>query len=113
MNVVFHLSSGTESEVRHALANVSNLRDDETVETESVTLLANGDAVSYFLGESPVADRIESLLGDGVRCRVCQNSLDTRNIDAASLVAGAEVVPSGVGELVTRQAAGDAYLKVP
>lgn len=113
MNVVFHVSSGTVGEVRHATNNVRNLLRDETADAEEVTLLANGDAAYFFTRDSPISERVESLVEAGVRCRVCRNSITARDIDAESLVDGVELVPSGVGELVTRQAAGDAYLKVP
>ena len=113
MNVVFHVSSGTLSAVRHATNNVRNLLRDETADAEVVTLLANGDAAYFFTADSPLADAVESLVESGVRCRVCRNSITARDIDADELVDGIELVPSGVGELVKRQAAGDAYLKVP
>ncbi|KAB1188213.1 MULTISPECIES: DsrE family protein [Haloferax] len=113
MNAVFHVTSGTVDEVRHAISNVENLLADDTVDTESVTLLANGDAVYFLLDSSPLAPRVESLVADGVRCRVCSNSLDGRDLDVDAFVDGVEAVPSGVGELVKRQSAGDAYLKVP
>jgi intracellular sulfur oxidation DsrE/DsrF family protein len=113
MNVVFHVSSGSVFDVRHATNNVRNLIDDESVETDSITVLANGDAVYSFLETSPIEDRVGSLVDDGVRCRVCRNALRARGVDEDALVDGVEVVPSGVGELVRRQAAGDAYLKVP
>ncbi|KAB1196029.1 MULTISPECIES: DsrE family protein [Haloferax] len=113
MNVVFHVSSGTLAEVRHATNNVRNLLGDETTETETVTLLANGDSVYFFTADSPIADSVESLVEVGVRVRVCRNSITGRDIDAGELVEGIELVPSGVGEVVKRQAAGDAYVKVP
>ncbi|WP_411966739.1 DsrE family protein [Haloferax sp. YSSS75] len=113
MNVVFHVSSGTLSEVSHATNNVRNLLRDETTDSEVVTLLANGDSVYFFTADSPIADYVESLIEAGVRCRVCRNSITGRDIAADELVDGIELVPSGVGELVKRQAAGDAYLKVP
>lgn len=113
MNVVFHVSSAAVDEVSHATNNVRNLLEDGTVDTESVTLVANGDAVSFFTADSPIADYVGSLVAKGVRCRVCRNSLGERDVDAESLVAGVETVPSGVGELAKRQATGDAYLKVP
>ncbi|ELZ82972.1 hypothetical protein C453_13221 [Haloferax elongans ATCC BAA-1513] len=113
MNVIFHVSSGDVHDWKHALSNAQNLLADETVETETVTFVANGDAVHLLVEGTPVRDRVEGLLEDGVRCCVCRNSLQNRDIDSASVVDDVVVVPSGVGELATRQAAGDAYLKVP
>ncbi|WP_416841160.1 DsrE family protein [Haloferax sp. DFSO52] len=113
MNVVFHVSSGAVGEVRHATNNVNNFLGGGTTDPASVTLLANGDSVYFFTADSPLADNVESLVEAGVHCRVCRNSITARDIDADELVDGIELVPSGVREVVKRQAAGDAYVKVP
>ncbi|WP_396612363.1 DsrE family protein [Haloferax sp. S1W] len=113
MNVTFHVSSGDVNDWKHALSNARNLLADETVETDAVTFLANGDAVYLLVEGAPVRDRVEALLEDGVRCCACRNSLQNRDIEPSSLVDEVVVVPSGVGELAKRQTAGDVYLKVP
>ena len=113
MRTVFHCSSGRVDDWRHALANVESLLDDDTVGLDGVTLLLNGDAVYLATESSPGASRLSDLLDREVRVRVCRNSLDSRPAAADQLVSGVETVPSGVGELTKRQAAGDAYLKVP
>jgi hypothetical protein len=113
MRVVFHLSSGDVGDWRHALANVRNLLEDETVETSAVSLLTNGDAIYLFTEDSPLAADVRALAGDGVRCLGCSNSLSGRDLPESALLANVESVPSGVGELARLQDDGYAYLKVP
>jgi intracellular sulfur oxidation DsrE/DsrF family protein len=113
MNIVFHLSSGDIADWNHALANVRNLLDDETAETETVALLANGDAVNLFRKRSVLSARVRSLAGEGVTCLACRNSLEGRDIPDSDVLAHVGVVASGVGELTRRQHEGHAYLKVP
>jgi hypothetical protein len=49
---------------------------------------------------------------NGVEFRVCHNTLESRHIDPANVVAEAKVVPSGVAEIVRLQAReGFVYLK--
>ncbi|WP_224268806.1 DsrE family protein [Haloprofundus salinisoli] len=113
MRTVFHLSSGDENDHAHALANVENLLDDESVDTDHVALVVNGDAI-YLLTESSAApDRIATLADCGVDFCACGNAMETRDISTEDLLAGVERVSSGVGELTRRQADGYAYLKVP
>lgn len=112
MKTVFHLTSGDVGDWKHALGNVNNLLDDETVETEEVALLVNGDAIHLFAEGSPLAEDVRAL-GDDVRCLGCRNSLTGRDIPESKLLANVDSVPSGVGELTRLQSDGYAYLKVP
>lgn len=112
MKSVFHLSSGDVGDWTHALANVNNLLDDGTVETDDVALLANGDAVHLFVQGSPLSAEVRALGGE-VRCLGCGNSLSGRDVPESKLLSNVETVPSGVGELVRLQDDGYAYVKVP
>jgi hypothetical protein len=112
MDVVFHCSSADVRDWAHAPANVRNLLDDDSVDVGRVELLANGDAVRLLTPETLGNDRLAALRADGVRLVACGNSLDSRGLEDAPLE-GVERVPSGVGELVRRQGAGDASLEVP
>lgn len=113
MNTVLHLSSGDESDWRHALANAENLLDDETVDLDSPVLVVNGDAVELLLADSKYTDRIELLLDQGIEFFACGNSLRGRSIDPEGLLPGVEVASSAMGELTRKQDAGYAYIKVP
>ncbi|MFB6078186.1 MAG: DsrE family protein [Halarchaeum sp.] len=111
MSTVFHYSD--ESAQSHAVANVTNLLADDTVDLGTVTLVANGAGLALLTTDSNEADAVERLADDGVRFRACRNTMDAKNYAESDLLSGVEPVPSGVGELAKRQAAGDAYIKTP
>ena len=114
MSTVFHFASGT-AEQKHAIANVSNLLGDDSVETDTVALVANGAGIRLVsTNESEHVEDLESLLGKGVDVYACRNSMDAFGIDESDLVEGVEPVPSGVGKLTTLQAReGFAYIETP
>ncbi|WP_254536168.1 DsrE family protein [Halomarina litorea] len=112
MDVVFHCSSADTTAQDHALSNARNLLADDTVDTEAVAFVANGEAVRAFLEGSHVAGTVRDLV-DEVRFVVCSNSLAGRDIDADRLLDGVETGSSGMGTLAELQAEGHHYVKVP
>ncbi|MFB6096236.1 MAG: DsrE family protein [Haloferacaceae archaeon] len=112
METAFHLSAGDVSDWRAALANVVNFLDDDQVDADPV-LVTNGNAAYAVLESSPVADGVRDLLTDGAEVCVCEYSLASRDLDPDDLIAGVEIVSSGVGEVTRRQADGAAYVKLP
>lgn len=111
MNVVFHFS-GDESQQEHAVANVRNLLADDSTTVEETVVVSNGDGV-WLLTDNSSEQEVASLVESGVSFRACLNSMSRRDIAEADLLEGVKTVPAGVGELVKRQDAGYAYVKVP
>ncbi|SDM80644.1 hypothetical protein SAMN04487949_2652 [Halogranum gelatinilyticum] len=91
--------------------NVANLLDDETVDLESVALVANSGGLGLLLDDSERRERVEELQERGVVFKQCANTLVGTDIDESNLVDGVELVSSGVGELTRLQDAGYAYIK--
>lgn len=114
MSTVFHFSSSPD-EQHHALANVANLLADDSIDVETVVLVANGRGVELLTTSgSEHPDRVRSLLAAGVSFRACRNSMDALDVSERDLVDGVETVPSGVGELTKLQAReGYAYIETP
>lgn len=112
METVFHLSAGDAADWNRAIASVSNFLDDDRVDAEPV-LVVNGNAAYAVVEASPVDDDIRDLLTSGVEVCVCENSLAARDINPKNLIAGVDIVSSGVGEVTRRQAGGAAYVEVP
>jgi len=113
MDVVFHLSSGQDIAGAEALANVSNLLVDETVDVDSVALVANGGGVQHLRADSDVADRVRALIDYDVELKACQNAMDSQDISPEDLVKGTGTVPSGIGGVAEFEADGYLYIKVP
>jgi intracellular sulfur oxidation DsrE/DsrF family protein len=113
--VVVHITSDDTGNWEMALRNLVNLVRGDAVGTSAadVEVVVNGPAVQFFMRSGPEAAKIRQMIDAGVEVAVCSNSLSRFGYDASSLVAGAEVVPSGVAEVVRAQQAGKNYLKLP
>jgi intracellular sulfur oxidation DsrE/DsrF family protein len=112
MNAVLHFS-GSADQQNHAVANTENLLADETTPIESVALVANGAGVMLLTEDSTQPDAVEQLAEEGVALLACENSLRAKDLTEEDLLEGVETVPAGVGELVKKQDAGYAYIKIP
>ena len=113
MDIVFHLSSGQSMAGPEAIANVSNLLADETVDHDAVALVANGGGVQHLRADTDHADRIRALIERGVDVYSCQNAMNAQGLTSDDLVGGVETVPSGVGGVANLEADGFLYIKIP
>jgi intracellular sulfur oxidation DsrE/DsrF family protein len=109
---IFHLDEEQPEKVVFVLNNIINLLDDLGNQNVDVELLVNGPAVKAFKAEdNPILDKISKILQQSVVIALCNNALRSHGLDPASMLADAIVVPSGVGELVRKQAEGWAYIR--
>lgn len=100
MKAVFHFDSTQQWNVLTAnITNIFKARQDI-----EVCVVANSQAVEQFLNQ-------DLELIENVPYYVCNNALNSRNISVDSIVAGVEVVPSGVVKLIELQEAGYHYIK--
>jgi len=111
-NVIFHLDDDSEEKVNEVFNNLRNLLTDLGEENVAVELLTNGKGVEAMRNtyESNIL-RIRHLAKQGVKFAVCGNSIKYFGIAPEELVAEAEIVPSGVSELVKKQTEGWAYIR--
>ena len=111
--VVFHLDWNDSNTLTMALNNISNLLKDPFAENGEVRLLANGQAVKLFEKRNAASSeaRIAELREKGVFFLLCNNALTALGIKGDELVAGCEVVPAGIVELIRLQQQGFAYVK--
>lgn len=114
MSTVFHLTADAEAKQEHALRNVANLLGDDSVDTDQVVLVANGQGITAFIASSSLKDQATSLMDEDVSIRVCENSMNAFDLSKSDFIDGIETVPAGVGELTRLQAGkGFAYIRVP
>lgn len=109
--VLFHLNESSTGKWIMALRNIENLIVDlgESLEVE---LVAHGEGIALlYKMPNHFSDRIAQLAAKGVRFAACANTLRQQNLTKEFLLDIAELVPSGVGELVRKQAEGWTYIK--
>ncbi|MDK2974968.1 MAG: uncharacterized protein PWP08_1339 [Methanofollis sp.] len=105
---IFHLDESAKA--RLVFKNVGNLLDD-LGESVAVEILANSEGVKAFLLTGQYIDLLGEYAEQGVRFTVCANSLRAFGFTRDDFPRAIEVAPSGVGELVRRQAEGYAYIR--
>jgi len=113
--VVIHVTSDESGDWRTALRNLANLVRDDSVSTppRMMRLVVNGPAVRFLLASAPEADRVGTMIDNGVTVCACENSLDRFGHEGGALAEGVETIPSGVAEVVRTQHRGATYLKLP
>jgi intracellular sulfur oxidation DsrE/DsrF family protein len=110
--VIFHIDEPSKGRADQVLMNITNLLDDLGQDVVEVELLANGGGVRAMARESEGSARqVEVLAQRGVHFVACQHSLEHLSMQREDLLDLVDVVPAGVSELVTKQAAGWAYIR--
>ncbi|MFN0301677.1 MAG: DsrE family protein [Burkholderiales bacterium] len=113
--VVYHLNEGTDQAAR-AIGNIRNhLAADPKAKIQVVT---HGRGVDFLLKDAKkstgaaFSNDIEELVLQGIEFKVCNNTLETRKIDRAQVIADGKIVASGVAEVARLQAKeGYVYLR--
>lgn len=95
-----------------AISNMVNLIKDKGDEDVDIELLMNGSGVKMMLSDGEYLHKIDYLLEKGVNFCVCSNSLSDCGLSEDEITDKAQVVPSGVGELVKKQEEGWNYVKI-
>ena len=115
VKVVYHVNTGIETAAA-VLGNVSNhLSADPSVK---ITVVTHGPGIDFLLegAKDSKGREFSGMVGElsakGVQFRVCNNTLQTRNIDPSTVLLEAKIVASGVAEVARLQAKqGYVYLK--
>ncbi|MDK2989358.1 MAG: uncharacterized protein PWR16_887 [Methanoculleus sp.] len=105
--VVIHLDEREKAAL--VLRNAKNLATE--LEEVEVEIVVHADGVEGIRAGGPNAGLMDMLAGRGVRFVVCENTLRSRNLTMENFPGYVETVPSGIVELVVRQAEGWCYLR--
>ncbi|MGK5013570.1 DsrE family protein [Janthinobacterium sp. MDB2-8] len=112
--VVYHLNDASNAAA--ALKNIRNHLDASPNAT--IVLVAHGPGIDFLLdgaidkNGTPYDVVVRELARRGVSFRVCNNTLQGRNIDRQRVLPEAVIVPSGVAELSRLQwQEGYVYIK--
>jgi intracellular sulfur oxidation DsrE/DsrF family protein len=110
--VIFVVTSSDKNEWPTATTLTDHFLAGIKPEPADVEVLSYGAAIPILAKGSPVAKEIADLQKFGVHFVACRNAMRAHNISEADLLPGVTSVPSGVVELVRKQEAGYAYVKV-
>lgn len=112
--VVYHMNDGT-----NPMAGLRNIRNHLNASPKArIAVVTHGDGIDFLLdgaedkNGNPYEVIVQELAGRGVEFKVCNNTLNSRNLSKDALLYEASIVPSGVAEVARLQLQeGYAYLK--
>lgn len=115
--VVYHLNSDEDRTLNMALINIQNHISAVGRDKIDLVVVMHGDGVGLLRQANSSPDlqaRIRGLKHQGMRQRVCQNTLKNKKLDYQRDlfdVSREDLVPSGVAELARLQQQGYVYVK--
>ena len=113
LRAAIHLDLAKNSRFSTALGNLENFLAQIPAAEADLRVVANSTAVGFFRKEkaSDYRGRVDRLAESGVRFLICRNSLERLGIEKSELIEAAEIVPSGIVEVIRLQNDGFAYVK--
>lgn len=113
--VVFEVSVDGEDKWQDALRSVGNARK-ELGEATEMEVVVHGKGIGLLLVKTSnenadLKGTIEKLAASGVVFAACENTMRRMKVEAKDLLGLSTTVPSGVSEVIRKQAAGYAYIK--
>jgi intracellular sulfur oxidation DsrE/DsrF family protein len=107
---VFQVSDADPQKWNLTLNNAKNALADLGPDTQ-IEIVVFGPGIGLAKAGSEVAQRVTEVIGAGVKLAVCQNTMRGMHLESKDIHPQAGYVPSGVGELIRKQAAGYAYIR--
>jgi intracellular sulfur oxidation DsrE/DsrF family protein len=109
--VVMQVSDNDPAKWNLALNNANNLQKDLGMDDVDVEIVVYGPGISMLKAGSPVAPRIASALGNGIKVVACENTMAGQNLQKPDMLPNIGYVQAGVVELMRKQQQGWAYLR--
>ena len=112
--VVYHMNDGG-----NPMAALNNIRNHLNASPKAkIVVVTHGPGIDFLLdgakdkNGNPYDAVVQELVNRNVEFRVCNNTLQTRQIDRSRVIPEATIVPSGVAEIAKLQVReGFAYMK--
>lgn len=108
---LFQVSDDDPKKWNQTLNNVKNLQQDLGAANVTVEIVIFGPGIGMAKVDSEVANRVQEAIDAKVAVRVCQNTMRGAHLTPEDMQPRVGYVPSGVGEIVRRQADGYAYIR--
>ena len=111
--VTFDLSAEGQERWDGVLRNVENVRKAFGPENVEAQIVVHGKALPMLqMTNRGMEERLRVVAESGVRLSACQNTMKRFNVTQDMLFPFADTVDSAIAELVRKQEAGWAYIKV-
>jgi len=109
--VVIQLNTADTSAWSSTIGNIKNLQK-LWPNNVVVEVVVHGKALDLLVAaKTHLANEVMELSKTNVQFSACENSMRKHHIDKSELLSIANIVPSGVAEVILKQEAGWSYLK--
>lgn len=109
-DVVFHFDKGV-AELEIAISNIENYFKGLSGKKFRAHLVVNGPGIKLLGKDDPHATQLTHLSNIGLQIQVCQNAITHFSIEQEWLLPSAQIVSSGLLEIIDLQRKGFAYIK--
>lgn len=109
--VVFQVSDADPKKWALTLNNVKNVQEALGANNVTVEIVAYGPGIGMLKADSEIGNRVLEALQAQVAVMACENTMRGQHLTHADMLGKIGYVPSGVAELVKRQAEGYAYIR--
>jgi len=109
--VVIQVSDNDEGKWNLTLNNAKNLQAEFGKDKVDIEIVVYGPGIDMLKAESTVGNRVIDAGASGVKVLACENTMKAKKLSHDDMLSSVGYVPAGVGEIVTRQQQGWAYLR--
>ena len=109
--VLFAMTSPDEADWQLTLNNIRNLISGMAPEAVEIEVVAYGPGIAFLKKDGVEAAEIQKLESSHVHFIACGNAMRKQHLEVSDLVAGSEVVPAGIVEVMKKQEQGWSYIK--
>ncbi|MCP4701049.1 MAG: hypothetical protein GY862_29975 [Gammaproteobacteria bacterium] len=111
--VLIQVSEDSVDRLNQALSNAANLLTDFGYNNVEIEIIALGAGVNTLRGIAPfpVADKVKELHRLGVRILADEEAMKKARLTATDMLTQVRYIPSGLVELIEKQALGWAYIR--
>jgi len=109
--VVIQVSDNDEGKWNLTLNNAMNLQTEFGKDKVDIEIVVYGPGIDMLKMESTVGNRVSDARASGVKILACENTMKAKKLSRDDMLSSVGYVPAGVGEIVTRQQQGWAYLR--
>ncbi len=109
--VVLQVSDGDPQKWNLALNNMKNVQDALGKDKVDVELVVYGPGIGMLKMESPVGNRVNDAVANGVKVVACEVTMHAQKLTKDDMLKSIGYVPGGVIELMKREKEGWAYIR--
>lgn len=109
--ILLQIATDDERAINNILWNAVNLQKFYGFDNVRIAVVAFGPGMVALYRDSPVRERVESLLKYDIEFIGCGNTMETTHRGEAELIEGVDYVTAGIAEIVERQLDGWVYVR--